>query len=188
MNEQTPLPVGVAARAEVGCVWRTVALLAQRRLHQPAAHVGRRLHFADGTVARVYRETIVDDGVAQDPCVLLVQFRLRLVRGWGYTLFRWESELNTPLFVGYPGFASKLWLAHDQHGVYRGLYEWDGVAQAEHYARCLWRVLALGCVPDSIHYHVLPGLRRDAVLAAPQLLATTASADEPAWWRLVAVA
>ena len=90
-----------------------------------------------------------------------------LVRGWGHTLFRWESLLNTPLFVGFPGFVSKLWLAHDEHDVYRGIYEWDGPARAEYYARCLWRILALGCVPGSIHYMVLPGLRRDEVLTGP---------------------
>jgi hypothetical protein len=34
----------------------------------------------------------------------------------GIALFRWESLLNTPLFVSFPGFVSKLWLADDEHG------------------------------------------------------------------------
>jgi hypothetical protein len=114
----------------------------------------------------VYRETVVDRGPTEDPCVLVVEFKLRLLRGRSHALFRWESLLNTPLFAGFPGFVSKLWLAHDQHGVYRGIYEWDGPRRAEHYARCLWRVLALGSVPGSIHYRVLPGLRRDEFLRA----------------------
>jgi hypothetical protein len=42
-------------------------------------------------------------------------------------------------------------------------------------------VLALVSVPGSIHYVVLPGLRRDELLARPQLLA--AAADTAAWWR-----
>src|SRR4051812_14147558 len=125
MNEQLPLPFGIATRAEIRCVLRTFELLARRRLHQPRNRVGMRLRFADGTSARVYRETTLDDGVAKDPCVLAVEFRLRLVRGWGHPLFRWESILNYPLFVGYRGFTSKLWLAHDERGCYRGLYEWD---------------------------------------------------------------
>ena len=54
-----------------------------------------------------------------------------------------ESLLNTPLFVGFPGFVSKLWLTHDQRGRYRGLYEWDGPARAHAYVRALWWVLAL---------------------------------------------
>jgi len=187
MNEQTPLPYGVAALAEARCVLRTIELLAQRRIHQPSAHVGLRLSFADDTAARVYRETVVAGGPPADPCVLLVEFRLRLVRGWAHTLFRWESELNTPLFVGYPGFVSKLWLAHDQHDVYRGLYEWDGPGRAEYYARCLWRVLALGCVPSSIHYQVLPGLRRDELLKAASRVGGGEAEAAGAWWRLVAV-
>jgi hypothetical protein len=88
--------------------------------------------------------------------------------------------LNTPLFVGFPGFVSKLWLANDEHGIYRGLYQWDGVQRAEDYARALWRVLALVSVRGSIRYHVLPGLLRDDLLRNPEL----SPGDEAgAWWR-----
>jgi hypothetical protein len=146
------------------------------------------LHFADGTSARVYRETVVDRGPGKDPCILVVEFRLRFVRGWGHAIFRWESLLNTPLFAGFPGFVSKLWLAHDQHDVYRGVYEWDMPDRAEFYASCLWRVLALGCVPGSIHYRVVPGLRRDDVLRDPHLLDGTATDEPTAWWRPVVAA
>ena len=121
----------------------TAGLLAQRRVHQPRTWVGRRLRFADGSSAPVYRETVIDRGPAEEPCLLVVGFRLRAVRGRGHVLFRWESELNTPLFVGFPGFVSKLWLAHDDHDLYRGVYEWDGPHRAEDYARALYRVLAL---------------------------------------------
>src|SRR5216110_1305570 len=82
---------------------------------------------------------------------LRVTFRLRAVRGWGHAVFRAESLLNTPLFAGFPGFVSKLWLADDDLGRYRGLYEWDDPLLAENYARALWRVLALVSVPGSIH-------------------------------------
>jgi hypothetical protein len=51
--------------------------------------------------------------------------------------------------------------------------------------RALWRVLALVSVPGSIHYIVLPGLRRDEVLARPQVLAGLAPAGVTDWWRLV---
>src|SRR5579862_4002616 len=85
VNEQAPLPNGVAAWAESRCVARTVELLIHRRHHLSRKHVGMRLRFADGTLARVYRETVVDSEPA-DPCILLVEFRLRLVRGWGHTI------------------------------------------------------------------------------------------------------
>jgi len=181
MNEQAPLPYAVAIPAVLRCVGSAVRLLAQQRIHLPSAHVGVRLRFANGTAARVYRETVVDSGAVAEPCVLVVEFRLRVVRGKGHTLFRWESLLNTPLFVGFPGFVSKLWLANDEHDVYRGLYEWDGPERAEHYAHSLWRVLALVSVSRSIHYVVLLGLQRSALLAAPQLLDATAPDDAVTW-------
>jgi hypothetical protein len=183
MNRQVPLPYGVAGRALVRCVVSTADLLARGRIHLPSGHVGTRFRFADGTSAPVYRETVVDGRPPADPCALVVGFRLRAVRGWGHALFRWESLLNTPLFVGFPGFVSKLWLAHDERGRYRGVYEWDGPERAEYYARSLWRVLALGCEPESICFTVIPGVRRDELLRAPH--AAGASGDAAAWWRVV---
>lgn len=97
-------------------------MLARGELRWPRDNVGRVLRFADGTRARVYRETVAP-GAPRDPCFLAVSFRLRVVRATGHAWFRAESILNTPLFVGGPGFASTLWLAHDGHGIHRGLYE-----------------------------------------------------------------
>ncbi len=183
MNEQEPLPYTVAVPALVRCVGNTALLLARRQVRLPRTHVGVRLQFANGTSARVFRETVVDV-TPQEPCVLCVEFRLKVIRGpRGHALFRWESLFNTPLFVGFPGFVSKLWVANDQCGVYRGIYQWDGAERAQHYAQSLWRVLALGCVAGSIHFMVLPGMQRDAVLAAPHLL-DGAPGGRSAWWRL----
>jgi len=186
MIEHQPLPFASALRGLARCAAVTAVLLARRRVHLPRGHIGRRLGFGDGTSARVYRETVVDRPPPQDPCVLVVEFRLRGVRGWGHAAFRAESLLNTPLFVGFPGYVSKLWLAHDEHGRYRGLYEWDGPALAEAYARALWWVLALVSVRGSIHYTVLPGLRRDELLDDPACLNATDMAGTQ-WWRPVTV-
>ena len=184
MADQTPLPVITAWASVARCVLVSARLLAKRRVRLSRTHLGQYLCFADGTASRVYRETVVDRPPPSDPAVLVVGFRLRLVRGRGHDLFRYESLLNTPLFVGFPGFISKLWMANDEHGLYRGLYQWDGAGQAERYARALWRVLALVSVPGSIHYRVLPGLLREDLLSNPQLV----PADESGtWWRLTAV-
>jgi hypothetical protein len=116
----------------------------------------------------------------------VVAFRLRLVRGRAHILFRLESELNTPLFVGFPGFVSKLWLAHDRLGTYRGVYEWDGPDRAERYARSLWHVLALVSEPHSIAYQVLPGVHRAELLAQPDAW-VGGEAGTGAWWRVTEV-
>ena len=121
--------------------------------------------FADGTSALVYRETVVDRPPLGEPVVLVVEFRMRFLnsrRGQAY--FRVVSLLNIPLFAGFPGFATKLWMAADEEGKYRGLYEWDDARLAEDYVRALWWPLAVVSRLDSIRYRVLPGRRRDDVL------------------------
>ncbi|SDJ86929.1 hypothetical protein SAMN05216282_101127 [Cryobacterium psychrotolerans] len=181
--EKPPVAVWPAAKSLATCAVTTAVLLAQRRIHLPRAMAGRRIRFADGTTASVYRETVVDRGPTGDPAVLVVCFRLVVVRGRGHALFRLESILNTPLFVGFPGYVSKLWMTHDSRGTYRGIYEWDGPALAENYARTLWRVLALVCVRGSIHYRVLPGIRRDDFLRNPDAVAeAVGAAGDRAWW------
>lgn len=185
MNEPGPLPHREAWPAVARCIATSAGLLARRQVHQPPEYVGRVIRFADGSSGRVYRETRADRR-PRDPCVLIVAFRLRGVRGRGHRWFEKESLLNTPLFVGFPGFVSKLWLAHDSHGVYRGVYEWDGPESAEAYARALWRVLALVSARGSIGFRVFPGLRRDEVLADPGRLNGRALAAGEAWSRVVA--
>ena len=185
LSESGPAPRGQAWRAVARCVATSVVMLALRRVHLPRGNVGRVLRFADGSVARVYRETTVDRTRPEEPCVLVVAFKLRVIRGRVlHRLFEAESLLNTPLFVGFPGYVSKLWCAHDAFDVYRGLYEWDGPQQARDYASALWRVLELGSVPGSIRFQVLPGLHRDDVLADPTLMQARTPYDE-SWWRLV---
>lgn len=167
------------------CALETVWLLGRRRTRLRGAHVGQRLRFADQSSARVFRETVVDRDPPEDPTLLVVEFRLRVLRGRWHRVFLWECILNTPLFVGFPGFVSKLWLDRDEQERHRGLYEWNDAAGAEFYARSLWRVLELVCRPGSIHYRVIPGLRRDDVLDDPQLLAAIDPEDGAAWWRVV---
>ncbi len=163
-------------------------MLARGDLRLPRQNLGRVIRFADGTSGRVYRETAVDGHAPADPCVLVVSFRLRAVRGWGHAVFEAESILNTPLFAGFPGFVSKLWMTHDDSDKYRGLYEWDGPHAADQYARALWRVLELVCEKGSIDFRVLPGVRRDEVLADPSRIDGDAESEPEAWWRVVEAA
>lgn len=166
-----PLPLRLALPSLARCVATTALLLLRHRVHLPRRRVGTIVRLPDGTSSRIYRETTVDRGPEREPCALVVMFRLRGMRGRGHAVFRRESLLNTPLFVGFPGFVSKLWLAHDGRGYYRGLYAWDGAAAAESYARSLWWVLALVSESGSIHFEVLPGTARDDLLTRTDLVA-----------------
>jgi hypothetical protein len=184
LADKSPHGSLTAAAKVAGSVGRTAALLAARRIHLPRTHVGKQLHFADGSHTTVYRETVVDRDGIDEPAVLVVAFTLRGVRGrMQHRWFRIESVLNTPLFVGFAGYVSKLWLTHDQNGSYRGVYQWDGANRAEAYARTLWRVLDLVSVPGSIHYRVLPGMRREEFVRDPGAFGSTRVATGPDWWR-----
>ena len=183
--ERPPLPYLAALGAEVSCVTATARLLRQRRIHLPAGHVGARLHFTDGTSGRVYRETVIDRGATASPCVLVVEFRLRAVRGRGHALFRWESLLNTPLFAGFPAWSRSCGWPPTSAAATGACMSGMAPRRAEAYARALWRVLALVSVPGSIHYVVLPGLSRDELLARPQGPADAVGAAD--WWRLAEV-
>jgi hypothetical protein len=185
MIERPPseLPKGLSALGR--CAISTLGMIARRRLHEPTTNVGRRVGWADGTASTVYRETVAEGPPTATPTTLVVSFRLRRVRsGWLHALFRFESELNTVLFAGFPGFVSKLWFANDERGVYRGLYDWRDPASAEAYIRALWWALLVVSERDSIHYAVLPGIQRDELLRDPTL-ADAVTRDEPAaWWRI----
>jgi hypothetical protein len=182
-------PVVDAVASLVRCAARAHVLLLQGRLRQPIENRGRRLAFADGTTGVVYRETRLDRVRPSDPAVLLVGFRLRLVTSArAHRLFRAESLLNTVLFVGFPGFVSKLWLSDDENGRYRGVYQWDDPELAERYVGALRRVLDLVSEPGSVTHRIIPGVVRDDVLRRPSAL--TGDPDTPMaadWWRLVDV-
>ena len=176
VEEHTGFAAGMAAIAR--CAARTIDLLARGKLHQPASNVGRWVRWSDGTTSRIYRETTADHAPAE-PCTLVVRFRLRGVRGpLLHALFRLESELNTVLFAGFPGFVSKLWFAADEHGAYRGHYDWDGVENAEAYVRALWWALMVVADRSSIEHVVVAGVRRDELLRDPAV-----AGGDPAWWR-----
>lgn len=186
MKEQPPLTKGSAVVALARCALRTAVLVARHQIRQPPDHVDRQLHFADGSTTAVYRETVIAGPDAARPAVLVVGFRLRWIHGDRlHALFRLESELNTVLFAGFPGLVSKLWCRHDQSGLYRGVYQWDDPNLAEAYVRALWLVLALVSERGSIHYAILPGLRRHELLAHPDLADSFAPDETAAWWRLV---
>jgi hypothetical protein len=181
---ESPLALQRALLALAACLVRTAGLLVRRRIRQPIASRGREIFFADGSSAVVYRETVIDRPPPASPAVLVVGFRLRHVhRQWSHALFRLESELNTLLFAGFRGLVSKLWLRHDQHGLYRGFYQWDDPELAVAYVRALWWALALVSETASIQYAVLPGLFRDEVLADPAVIDASLRAAPGGWWR-----
>lgn len=156
-----------AMREVLRSIAETVGLALGGRIRSPRDRVGRMVTFPDGVRSEVFRETRVDRRSFRLPAVLLVEFRLRHVgpqRRLLHRLFRTACVVNTPLFAGFPGFATKLWMADQGTGGYRGLYEWDGADLAGRYARALFRILRPVSVPGSARYRIVPGLRLEEYL------------------------
>ena len=177
-----PVAAAAGSWALIRCLMATVRLLSAGRVRLPTRNVGRTICFADGTTGRVFRETELDVDAVTDPATLIVMFRLRWIgsHAVAHRLFRIESLCNTLLFVGFPGFVSKLWIAADEAGRYRGVYEWDSAELATSYVRALWWPLALVSERSSICFHVVPNTHRDdaptTVVPAP---------EDALWWRMV---
>lgn len=179
-----------AAAAFAASTARTVNLVARRRLRHPPHRRNQEIRFGDGTRSRVYRHTTVIGGTDQQPVLLVMAFRLRGVglNPFLHTLFRAESLANTPLFAGFPGFRSKLWLTDPRTGTYHGVYRWDGAERATGYAETMSSLLRLVSVPGSVRFHVEAGTTPDQLLdapPAPQSGITPAGAAPAAagrWW------
>jgi hypothetical protein len=78
--ERPPLRMGEGFGALGRCAVRTAGLIATRRLHEPRTNVGRRVRWADGSTAAVYRETVADVTPTDTPTTLVVSFRPRGMR------------------------------------------------------------------------------------------------------------
>lgn len=173
-------------KTNVAVIWSAAwfaVLLCSGRIRQPAEHKGGRLIFSNGTSARVFRETVADLQRPGNPAVLVVEYRLRALPGLAHAVFQRFSIATAPLFAGFPGFVSKLWLTADQNGVYRGIYEWDDVGHAESYAQTLRWTLRPVAAPGSIDYHVVANESRARFLAESECLTSAAPPALSAWWR-----
>jgi hypothetical protein len=167
--------------ARSAAVWG--GLVARHGLTSPKGNVGARLRFVDGSSSFVFRETAATDVSTSDPTLLVIQFRLAML-GSDHLLhaaFRRECILHTPLFAGFPGFRSKLWLDDIETGVYRGVYQWQDGDLARHYARRMVALLRPFSNADTARYQVVEGVVRDEFLLRPEVAPTQPDDD---WWRL----
>jgi hypothetical protein len=158
-------------------------LVASHRLTSPKANLGATLRFADGSSSFVFRETAVIGAPTSDPALLVIRFRLAALGSSRllHAAFRRECILHMPLFAGFPGFRSKLWIDDVRTGVYRGIYQWQGRDLARHYAARMVALLAPFSNAETARFHIAEGLSRDEFLMHPGA-APMHGAD--GWWRL----
>jgi hypothetical protein len=167
---------GVSARE-----WMRMAT--RHRLDRPVEHVGATLSFRDGTTSRVFRETCVAGATTSHPVLLVIRFRLAFLDDLEllHAGFRRECLIHTPLFAGFRGFRSKLWMEDVDTRIYRGVYQWDGERDAATYAARMVGLLAPFSNRGTAGSRLVPGLTRLDFLLDPDV--TTGGASD-GWWRL----
>lgn len=175
---------GLAAIEDYGasaCEWARMSV--SHRLMRPSDHVGDTLTFEDGTSSRVFRETRVADVATAAPALIVIKFRLAFLGDLAplHAAFRRECLIHTPLFAGFRGFRSKLWLEDRRTRIYRGIYEWDGAEEAAAYAARMVGLLAPFANRGTAQAHIVPGLTLSDYLADP---GAATGGESDGWWRL----
>jgi hypothetical protein len=141
-------------------VSRTHSYRAARRLRSPKDRIGQMFTNADGHRFTIFKETVLDPTLGQTrgpEAMFRVQFQVSRIRTW---LDRLVIAVKAPIFVGAPGFRSKLWMVDERTNTYQGVYEWDTLADAEAYAHSAsMGFMTQVAVPGGISYEIVRGGR-----------------------------
>lgn len=143
--------------------------------------LGHLYRACDDHVYRVFRETVKHSGhPIQDPVVLVVGFHLKVIHANPilHQLFQRACITTTPFWSGFEGFGTKLWLAGEDTKSYLGIYEWDGMKNAQVYVNALMDVLDAVSIEDSVWYDLHPNQDLASFLAARRVLPEPAPAPD----------
>src|SRR5688500_17982372 len=93
-------------------VVENVRLISSNSLHLCRNRLGTRYLIDQGGRYEIFRETINDRISQYEPVILIVGFRLRLIRSnpFLHWIFQRMCILTTPFWSGFHGFHIKLWM------------------------------------------------------------------------------
>ncbi len=158
----------------IGLAWRSVVnycrLVGHWQLHLEPGRLGQHYHTDWGSY-EVFRDTISRLPSPETPVVLVVVFRLKLIRSsrWLHWLFQRLCILTTPFWSGFAGFHIKLWMVDKPTGNYAGIYSWYGQDQGQIYTQALERVLRAVSVPGTVHSQIISGADFETFLRQHQV-------------------
>ena len=136
---------------------KTIVYALGGRIHFPKDCIGEALAMEEGQEFVNFRQVIVDpnqDQPAKPGATFRVRFHVAHMSAKQNKLF---LLLPIPLFVGLPGFRSKLWMLNETNGDFQGVYEWDTVQDAEKYAVSFaMKFMTMRSVPGSVSYEIIP--------------------------------
>jgi len=151
MKKYTQFPPILLARA--------IALCLSRRVHFPKSQYGNSVQEKEEFI--VFRKVIVDPDENQ-PLKPRALFKVyfRFAR-FSFKANKFLSLIPIPFIIAQPGFRSKTWMSGKETGMFQGLYEWDSVADAEHY----WdsfplKLMKRRSIPDTLKYEIKEGSKQ----------------------------
>jgi hypothetical protein len=134
---------------------KTAAYVLTGRLHFKKDHLGQVVTSEDGQDYKVFREVVVDrrsDQPEKPGTVFVLRFQVTNLSPRQNQLF---SLLPIPLYIGFPGFRSKVYTIH---GIdCQSIYEFDSVQDAKNYSQsAALKFITRRSAPDSVSYRIIP--------------------------------
>ena len=141
--------------AGLSCL-RFLGLTLSGKLHLNPKRIGQVLKISQAGSYSVFRDTYCDAEGTKDEVVLVVGFRLKLLRNSliGHWLFQRVCIFTTPFWSGFRGFRIKLWMVDRESHNYLGIYKWAGRQAAGTYVDALTKVLKPLSVPGTVWYTI----------------------------------
>jgi len=139
----------------VSSVFKTIGFVVTGRLHIPTRRIGEVVADEDGRQFTIFREVVVDPAKDQPEhpgAVLVLHFKVTNISP---RLNKFYSLLPLPLYIGDPGFRSKVFTINGEDC--QSIYEWDTVQDAENYVNSMaLKTILMRAVPGSVSYKIVP--------------------------------
>jgi len=136
-------------------LFKTIEYAFTGRLHFKKQRLGQVVTSDDGRDYTIFREVVVDRGPDQPEkpnTVFVLRFQVTNLSSKQNQLF---SLLPIPLYVGFPGFRSKIYTIDQSYC--QSIYEFDSVQDAENYSQsAALKFITRRSVPGSVSYKIVP--------------------------------
>lgn len=138
----------------VTSVINTIGFAATGRLHLPTQRIGEIVTDEEGRQFTIFREVVVDPSKDQPEhpgAMLILHFRVTNMSPEQNRLY---SLLPLPLYIGDPGFRSKLFTINGEEC--QSIYEWDTAQEAENYVNSVaLKTILMRSVPGSVSHKIM---------------------------------
>ena len=138
----------------VSSIFKTIGFWVAGRLRFPTQRLGDVVADEEGRQFTIFREVVVEptkDQPEHAGAILILHFR---VTNMSPALNKIFSLLPLPLYIGDPGFRSKLFTINGEDC--QSIYKWDSVQDAENYINSMaLKTILMRSVPGSVSYKIV---------------------------------